>query len=126
MSFFDYIYYRIYRFYEGFNESGPWAFGIPALAMSQYFVLVSVDRAMLLAGITDSYYLEGRQEYLIMAFIFGFNFIRYYWLVSYSTLRVRWHKETKEQESTKGKFVLIYLIASLLSMLYLTGLFNSR
>lgn len=126
MRFFDYTYYRIFKFYQGFNESGPWAFGIPSIAMSQYFVLLSMDRVILLTGITDSYYFEGNREYVIMGLIFGFNFCRYYWLVPYSKLKARWQNETKAQKSTRGVLILIYLLGSLGSALYLTGFFHSR
>jgi hypothetical protein len=124
MRLFDYVYYRIFKFYEGFNESGPWAFGIPAMAMSQYFILLILDRVLYLLNITNFYFFEGNKEYLIMTAIFTFNFIRYYWLIPYPILNERWHDENRKRKMLGGMFSLLYLFGSLIGMLYLTGFFN--
>lgn len=124
MRVFDYVYYRIYKFYEGFNESGPWAFGIPAMAMSQYFILLIIDRILFSFGYTSYYVLEGNCEYLIMIVIFTFNFVRYYWLIPYSRLNERWNNESGKQKVWGGVVTLFYLFGSLVGMLYLTGFFN--
>ena len=124
MNVFDYVYYRIYKFYEGFNESGPWAFGIPAMAMSQYFILLIIDRVLFSFNYTSSYVLEGNLEYLVMIAIFIFNFVRYYWLIPYSRLYERWNNVSGKQIVWGGIFTILYLFGSLFGMLYLTGFFN--
>jgi hypothetical protein len=126
MRVFDYVYYRIYRFYEGFNESGPWAFGIPAMAMSQFFTLMSIDRVLEIIGFSNFLYIKGSTGNVIIVGILIFNFVRYYWLVPYSALSERWHSESKSQKIWKGLLTLFYLFGSLFTMLYLTGFFNRK
>jgi len=106
-----------------FGESGPWAFGIPAMAMSQYFILVTLDKMFLKLG-GQQEYMTGTTEYIIMGLILAFNFLRYKWLVKYDSLQLKWDNETRKIKIIRGTMVSIYLFGSLLSMLYLTGFFN--
>lgn len=124
MRAFDYVYYRIYKFYEGFNESGPWAFGIPAMVMSQFFTLVSIDEIVTMLGIRNSLYIKGSTGDIMIAVILVFNFIRYYWLVPYQKLDERWNNQDRKQKILGGILTVLYLFGSLISMLYLTGFFN--
>lgn len=120
---FDYIYYRIHKFYLGFNESGPWAFGIPAMAMTQYFFLTTLDKISYMLG-TNLYFLIGKREYVIIFAIVTINFVRYFWLVPYSKLYERWKTENSQQSILRGGLVLLYIFGSLFCGLYFTGFFN--
>jgi hypothetical protein len=120
MLIFDYIYFRIYKFYEGFNENGAWAFGIPAMAMSQYFIITSLDRIFN----PDSFFLKGNIDYLAIFLLVIFNFTRYYWFVPYRKLERKWRSENKRQMAIGSGLVLLYLFGSLFCGLYFTGFFN--
>jgi hypothetical protein len=125
MRLFDYVYYRIYKFYLGFGESGPWAFGIPAMAMSHFFILITVDRIIFKLG-GQREYLTGTTGNYIIGLILVFNFVRYKWFVKFDSLQKRWTNEERGQMFVRGILVLIYLFGSLFSMLYLTDFFNRK
>jgi len=124
MIFFDYIFYRVYKFYFEFNESSPCVFGIAALSFSMYFNLYSF--ATLLKptlenlfgfNILDGHWLAGG--------ILCFNITRYTWIKPYVKLEKDLeNKKNKLTESIKGWLVLIYLFCSLILALYLTGFFK--
>jgi hypothetical protein len=124
MIFFDYIYYRVYKFYEGFNESGPWAFGVPAMATSQYFFLVTLDRIIHALPSHSSFFLKGNLDYTVIFLTIIFNFVRYYWLVPYARLYNRWKGEDRKKHVLRGGLVIIYFFCALFCGLYFTGFFN--
>jgi len=125
MKPFDYIYYRICKFYLSFGESGPWAFGIPAMAMSHYFVLVTLDKIFFKLG-GPREFMTGTTEYFVMGLIFFFNFLRYKWFIKFDSLQIKWYNENKREQIIRGTMVSIYLLGSLLSMLYWTEFFNRK
>jgi hypothetical protein len=124
MIFFDYIFYRVYKFYFEFNESSPWVFAVAALSFSMLFVFDSIH--ILLKGILDSTFkIKVTGGYWIFGVILFFNIIRYTWIKPYARLEQKWGENKGDlKETIKGWLVLFYLLGSLISALYLTGFFK--
>jgi hypothetical protein len=124
MIFFDYIYYRVYKFYLEFNESSPWVFSIAALSFSTLFIFDSL--LILLNEVLDTKTKNNIDSgnWVVVAILF-FNIVRYTWIKPYAKLEQRWgEKKGDLKESVKRWLVLFYLFGSLITSLYLTGFFK--
>ncbi len=124
MIFFDYIFYRVYKFYFELNENSPWVFAIAALSFSMLFVFDAIH--ILLKEILDSTFkVKLTGGYWVFGVILFFNVIRYTWIIPYARLEQKLGKSKGDlKEAIKGWLVLFYLLGSLVSALYLTGFFK--
>lgn len=121
---FDYVYYRTCKFYDRFSESAPWVFGIGALIISQYCVMIVIDRINFHFN-EKELFMKGRYGDFILISIIVFDVVRYLFWKPYTKLQERWKQEDKRKSIVGGMLVLLYLFGSLTGMLYFTGFFNT-
>lgn len=117
--FFDYIFYRCYQYYE---SKGLGSNGIPIFWSTS---IVSICQTLNIVGLWMGFNLVqtgevGISKYtslFIAATLIVFNFIRYNFIVTYSSLKSKWGLETIEIRKSRGKNIILYLLFSLLGML---------
>lgn len=119
IMFFDYIFYRCYQYYE---SKGLGNNGIPVFWSTS---IVSICQTLNIDGLWMGFNLiqtgeVGISKYtslFIAVTLIVFNFIRYNFIVTYSSLKSKWELETIEIRKARGKNIILYLLFSLLGML---------
>jgi hypothetical protein len=123
MKVFDYIYYRIYSFYENLSDTAPWVFALAAIIISQYCFLICLEN-LLLYVIDVPRFTKGITGNVLIIGIVLWNSLRYLWLKPYSTIQMSWREETIREKRFRAIIVLSYLLGSLFFALAFTGFFN--
>ncbi len=122
LRFFDFLFLRIYKFYDSFNEKGAQSSAAGAVG---FFMAANILTAlMLLSSIFNvNVFISNKLYILVIAIFFQVIFhIRY---VSQDTknlplIKEKWGKLTENQKNYQRYYALAYMIASAMGLIILT------
>jgi hypothetical protein len=108
---FDYIFYRIARFYDvkfKYSQSKKQA-GIGILSLIQFSNILALSNFLKndLIGFLPCYVFIS--VYIVL---FGLNYIRYMRLLKFEKLELKWSTESNNTRLLKGILIIVYFILS--------------
>ena len=126
IKLFDYIYYRIYDFYENkFKDDMPWLYSICLLSVIQSINIFSI-LFIYLAKYMPSYHHSPWLGVLIVAIFLLFNAIRYLVFKKIILLKAKWKDESVQKRKQHGIWVVVYIIVSVVSIVLVLAMFNRK
>jgi hypothetical protein len=117
MLLFDYIFYRVSRFYKKWEDDTFYFYGIGLVSLLQlsYFVLILLLFAFLSSDINYLLFEKGKGENFLTSGVvfpallfFALNLVRYLKVKPYEILDSKWGEE-HESRQKRRKYELIFL-----------------
>jgi hypothetical protein len=112
ISFFDYIFYRIYKFYIGQGNKLADSFASSLLTVMQCFAIIDI---MVVVKIIRDYTFPNKFIFvLLFVVVGGFNWYRYERKIDIEQLAGQWKDEEQSKRTRNGWLIGIYLVVALL------------
>ena len=105
-SLFDYIFYRVYKFYQK-RDGTPAIYASAVLSVMQFFSLLSmlaIVRLWLSFPIPQKYFIIP-----VILLLIGINWFRYEQNLDFKTLEARWGEEDSDKRNRRGWFLVVSL-----------------
>jgi hypothetical protein len=111
IKLFDYIFYRIYKFYTGQGNKLADSFASSLLTVMQCFTIIGI---MVMVKIVRDYTFPDKLLFvLFFVIIGGLNWYRYEHKIDLQRLVSQWKDEDQSKKAKKGWLIVIYLIVAL-------------
>lgn len=110
-SLFDYIFYRVYKFYQK-RDGTPAIYASGVLSVMQFFLLLStlaIVRLLVDFPIPQKYFIIP-----IILLLIGINWFRYEQNFDFKKLDSRWGEENGNQRKRRGWLLVVSLISLIL------------
>ena len=112
VSFFDYTYFRIYKFFEGKGDNIPDTKGSMILSLIQFFILLDI---LVIVRIGLDFTPPEKVFILPVIVIIGLiNWYKYEKGNVIDEFEAKWRNERKEQRINKGRLIVFIMIFSFL------------
>jgi hypothetical protein len=112
IKLFDYIFYRIYKFYIGQGNKLADSFASSLLTVMQCFAIIDI---MVIVKIIRDYPFPNKLVFvLLFVVIGGFNWYRYERKIDLEQLTSQWKDEEQSKRTRNGWLIGIYLVVALL------------
>jgi len=111
INLFDYIFYRVYKFYQK-RDGTPAIYASAVLSVMQFFLLLStlaLIRLFIDFPIPQKYFVIP-----IILLIIGINWFRYERDFDFKKLEVKWGEENSSQRKQRGWLIVVSLISLIL------------
>jgi len=111
INLFDYIFYRVYKFYQK-RDGTPAIYASAVLSAMQFFLLLStlaLIRLFIDFPIPQKYFVIP-----IILLIIGINWFRYERDFDFKKLEVKWGEENSSQRKQRGWLIVVSLISLIL------------
>jgi hypothetical protein len=110
--FFDYTFYRIYKFYIAQGNKLADSFASSLLTVMQCFAIIDI---MVIVKIIRDYTFPNKFVFvLLFVVVGGFNWYRYERKIDIEQLSSQWKDEEQSKRTRNGWLIGIYLVVSLL------------
>jgi hypothetical protein len=112
MHFFDYIFYRIYKFSKAKGDNAPETNGSLLLSLMQFLSVIDI---MIAVKIVHEYSFPPKFYFLIPLVLIAFlNWVRYERNFGIDKFDERWGNEDSFRRMRNGWFIGLYLVISFL------------
>jgi uncharacterized membrane protein YhaH (DUF805 family) len=112
ISLFDYIFYRIYKFYIGQGSKLADSFASSLLSVMQCFAIIDI---MVIVKIIHDYTFPSKLVFvLLFVVIGGVNWYRYERKIDIEQLSNQWKDEDQSKRRRNGWLIGLYLVVALL------------
>ena len=129
LKFFDYVFFRLYKFYNSFSfgafyEQPPIGLAIALLTFTQLLtidlVAIGLENQGLIQRIKTSTWID----LIILGVVFLLNWYRYTKIKTVDKLLEQWGQENVKMKIAGAILTIIYIFGTLTSALYFTGFFK--
>ena len=112
VTLFDYIFYRVYKFFQKKDNFIPDTKASATLSLMQFFTLLDI---LVFVRIMYPFSLPNKMYVLpVILILGGLNWYRYERNFNIEELENRWSKEDSARRKKNGWFIVLYLVASFL------------
>lgn len=125
MTFFNYIYYRVYSLYKNkWKDDAPKLYAVALVSLMQGFNLGII---FILGALFLGVELEFKRIYYLITFtiLVIFNGVWYNWFKTYEKLSLKWNYEIKTKKVRNGFLIVVYIIISFI-LYFLSAILYSK
>jgi len=129
LKFFDYVFFRLYKFYESFYlgafyEQPPISLSIALLTLTQLLTLDLVYIGLQNLGLLHNLKTSTLTDLMMLALIYFINWYRYTKLKTVAKLQEEWGRQNIKIKTAGTLLTIIYIFGTFILALYLTGFFK--
>ena len=129
MKFFDYIFFRLYKFYDSisfgaFYEQPPIGLAFGLLTFTQLLTIDLVAMGLENQGLIQVTKTSTWTDLIILGVIFFLNWYRYTKIKTVDKLQEKWGQENIKMKIAGSILTIIYIFGTLTAALYFTGFFK--
>ncbi len=130
MKFFDYIFFRLYKFYDSFSfgaffEQPPIGQAIALLTFAQLLTIDLVARGLENLELIQRIKTSTWTDLIILGVVFFLNWYRYTKIKTVDKLLEQWGHENVKMKIAGAILTITYIFGTLIAALYFTGFFKS-
>jgi hypothetical protein len=129
LKILDYLFFRLYKFYDRFSygsifEQPPLGLAVALLTLTQLFTIYIVASGLENLGIIKSMKTSMLTDLIIMGTVFTINLYRYTKIKTVDELLEQWGHEDTRMKTVGTVLTIMYVFGSLIAFLYVTGFFK--
>jgi arginine exporter protein ArgO len=131
LRFFDYVFFRLYKFYGQFSygsifEQPPLGLAIALLTLTQLLTILLVVIGLEKLGLLQNTKTSTITDIIILGTMYLINWYRYSKIKTVDKLEEQWGQQNIKMKTTGTIITTIYVLGTLAAVLYLTGFFETK